>query len=154
MRCRTLWLVFGLLAAGCMEGQKAAPVSRTPSPYTRLGGTAGLEKVVDHFVARAAASTELRPPLREAFRGEDVGPLKQRLVRGLGAALGGPYPGTLEDLRRTLLSLSEDTGYQDMGVLLGLLDRAMEDADVGPRARQDVLAALKPLRQPPEKEEA
>jgi truncated hemoglobin YjbI len=149
MRCRAHWLVFGLLVAGCMEGKKEAPLPRTPSLYTRMGGTVVLEKVVDRFVARASTSTELREPVRDAFRNQDAAKLKQRLVRRFGAALGGPYPGTVDDLGRTIRSLGEDVTSQDMGVLLGILDKAVDDEGVGPHTRKEVMTTLAPVRNPP-----
>jgi truncated hemoglobin YjbI len=149
MRCRARWLLFVLLVAGCMEGQKQNPLSRTPSAYTRLGGTVPLEKIVDRFAARARESAELGQPLRDAFRDQDAAQLKQRLVRRLGAALGGPYPGSVDDLARTFRSLADDVSSQDLAALLTLLDRAMDDEGVGPDTRKEVMTTLAPVRNPP-----
>jgi truncated hemoglobin YjbI len=147
MKCRACWLLVALIVVGCMEGQKKAPLPRKPSLYTDLGGDAKLEVVVDKFVERAAASSRLREPIRAAFQGEDTTDLKRQLVRRLGAALGGPYPGTKKDLQQFLVSLagSEEVNAEDMNVLLGLLDQAMKDAGVG-RARKEVMTSLEEVR--------
>ena len=145
MKGRLSGLLLPLIVAGCMEGQKQAPVPRRPSLYTDVGETR-LEKVAEHFVARASASPRLREPVRAAIREADEGPLKNRLVRRLGAVLGGPYPGGLEDLRQFFVSLAPDLDSKDMAVLLGLLDRSLEDSAVGPRSRQEVMTILEPLR--------
>jgi truncated hemoglobin YjbI len=140
-------LLLPFLAAGCLEGQKPNPLPRTPSVYTRMGGTAKLETVVDSFVDLAAASTDLPEPIRDHFRGPDTAKLKKGLVRQLGAALGGPYHGTLEELKRALGSPDQEVTSKDAAVLLRLLDRAMESSEVPGDVRQQVLAALQPLRQ-------
>jgi hypothetical protein len=149
MKSRASWLVLPLLLAGCMEGQKQAPEVRRPSLYTQLGGAAGLEKIVDRLATRGAGAPELSAPVREAFREPDERQ-KERLVRQLGAALGGPYHGTLADLRKALvLSEDEEPTPQDLDVLLRLLDGALTDSGVGPRLRQETMTALGPLRNLP-----
>src|SRR5215471_17038475 len=78
-----------LLLAGCMEQPKPKPLPRTPSLYTRLGGSARLEKIADAFVAEVQKTDAVREPIKEAFR-EDPEARQQALVHHLGAACGGP----------------------------------------------------------------
>jgi truncated hemoglobin YjbI len=146
MRRRAFWLVFAVVVAGCMEGQKSKPLPRKPSLYTNLGGTAKLEQIVARFVTRVAEDSQLREPVRNAFQWADVTGLEGELVRRLGAVLGGPYPGTLENLRELFTSEVEDLTADDMGALLKLLDAAMADVGCRTSDRQDAMKTLAPLR--------
>jgi hypothetical protein len=129
-----------------MEMKKPQPLPRSPSLYTSVGGTLKLEEVVKRWAALAKGSTELRPPLRQALQDDSV---QEHLVRLLGGALGGPYPGTLDDLRRFFASPGAAESPQEMATLLGLLEKAMQESGEGPRTTKDVMTALAPLRTAP-----
>jgi truncated hemoglobin YjbI len=144
MKLRAYWLL-PLIVVGCMESQKPDPLPRRPSLYTRLGGEAKMEQIVDGFVERAAAAKELPPPIREAFAQEDNGALKVQLVRRLAAALGGPYPGTLVDLQQVFTSLDDKVTTRDMTLLVGMLDKAMADAGCRADDRKAAMTTLAPL---------
>lgn len=151
MRRRAFLFLAVALAAGCMEGQHPGPLPRNPSLYTQMGGSAKLKEVVSRFLALAGTAPEVREPIRAAFSGPGVVELNQKLARQLAAALGGPSPGTLEDLGKTLKSLPGEPTPADIEALLNVLDKAMQECDLGERTRKEILDALAPLKAAPEK---
>jgi hemoglobin len=66
------------------------------SLYARIGGEAALTKVVDEFVARAAANPKVNFTRNGTWQATDaaVQRLKQHLVAFLGGAFGGPQKYT------------------------------------------------------------
>ena len=144
MRRRTCWLLLALIVAGCMERKKETPLPRQPSLYTRLGGTARLETVANRFLALAASSPELSEPIRQAIRDADHARQKARLVRSLGAALGGPYPGTQTDLSDFFDSLGVEITAPDRAVLLSLLNQALKEAGCRADDRKEAITTIEP----------
>jgi truncated hemoglobin YjbI len=143
MRCRASLLIVVLFVVGCMEGQKAAPVSRSPSLYSHLGGEAKIQQVVDRFAERAATTAELGEPIKTAIQEN-----KSQLVQQLSAALGGPRSGGMKGLQDVFGPLGE-LSPEDRKRLLGLLDKALAESEVGKRTRDEVMKALAPLERPP-----
>jgi hemoglobin len=93
MRRYLLGVALVLLATTTMfAGQ--APAKK--SLYDRIGGEAALTKVVDEFVARAAANPKVNFTRKGKFVTSDaaVKTLKTHLVNFLGSAFGGPQKYT------------------------------------------------------------
>ncbi len=69
---------------------------RKKSLYDRIGGQAALTKVVDDFVARAAANPKVNFTRNGTWNASDaaVKTLKMHLVNFLGSAFGGPQKYT------------------------------------------------------------
>jgi len=69
--------------------------TRTETPYTRLGGHAGVERAVGALYVRVWADPELGP----YFHRTDLDAQRRRLTQLLSAALGGPDAYTGKGLR-------------------------------------------------------
>jgi hemoglobin len=144
-RCRLMVLCLLVLAgvSGCMEGSKPDPLKRD-SLYDRLGGTSGIRRIVDDFVANVAADASIKQRLRRHFREGDVDGLKQKLVDQIAQASGGPrlYKGkNMRDAHRGL-KISD----ADFDALVSDLVKALDDNKVNPAAKKELLDLLGPLR--------
>ena len=73
------------------------------SLYDRIGGEAALTKVVDEFVAKAAANPKVNFTRNGKFALSDaaVKTLKMHLVNFLGSAFGGPQKYTGRSMRES-----------------------------------------------------
>lgn len=125
----TRYLILLLLVVGCIEQPKPHPVVRKPSLYARIGGYDKVEAIVEDFSKRQGNSV---------FKEERV---KRRLIEHLSAALGGPWSGGPEELRRFLLDIDHQQGAAE--IMRGL-EQSIRATDLGERTLSEVLAALQP----------
>ncbi len=81
----------------------AEQATMTKSLYDRIGGQAALTKVVDDFVARAAANPKVNFTRNGMWVASDaaVKTLKIHLVNFLGSAFGGPQKYTGRTMRES-----------------------------------------------------
>jgi truncated hemoglobin YjbI len=88
-----LGVTIALLATATAFAEQAATKK---SLYDRIGGQAALTKVVDDFVARAAANPKVNFTRNGTWNASDaaVKTLKVHLVNFLGSAFGGPQKYT------------------------------------------------------------
>ena len=88
-----LGLTIALLATATAFAEQA---TTKKSLYDRIGGQAALTKVVDDFVARAAANPKVNFTRNGTWNASDaaVKTLKMHLVNFLGSAFGGPQKYT------------------------------------------------------------
>ena len=106
------------LIAGCMEGTKPNPLPRSPgnaagSLYQRMGGAAGMRKIVDDFCIEVIQNDKVREVHKKHFR-EDDGSLKQKLREQFGEEAGGPekYTGK-SDAKVAVVAINVNTGKDD-----------------------------------------
>jgi hemoglobin len=110
------------------------------SLYERLGENAAITAVVDDFVARCAADDRINAK----FARTDVPRLKAMLVDQICEATGGPCTYTGRDMRTTHDGMGVTAGEFD--ALVGNLVVALDQAGVGAAEKDDLLAALAPMR--------
>lgn len=126
-------VVATLLGALCACATRpAAP----PTLYERLGGTPKLELVVARLVDRAAAG-DLTGDAAPAA-------LKRSLVQQLCQVSGG---GCLQDLPAAGAAADLRINDPRFDPLVGLLREELDRAHVPPRAKDELLRVLAPLRQ-------
>ncbi len=147
-----------ILCFGCMEGQKPNPIPRSSekeSParvaeigsegkakplYQRLGGAAGIRKIVDDFCANVLASESIREVHKKHFREGDVEGLKKKLRDQFGEETGGPekYAGkNMKDAHKGL-GITE----ADFGALVAALVMALDLNKVAPDDQKELLTKL------------
>ena len=110
------------------------------SLYERLGEHAAITAVVDDFVARCAADDRINAK----FARTDVPRLKQMLVDQICEATGGPCTYTGRDMRTTHDGMRVTAGEFD--ALVGNLVATLDQAGVGTAEKDELLAALAPMR--------
>lgn len=110
------------------------------SLYERLGENAAITAVVDDFVARCAADDRINAK----FARTDVPRLKQMLVDQICEATGGPCTYTGRDMRTTHDGMGVTAGEFD--ALVGNLVVTLDQAGVGGAEKDELLAALAPMR--------
>ena len=137
MKLTTLSLVL-LILLGCAAGTQkpAAPTAASATTlYDELGGTAGITKVVDLFLARINSDARINT----LFAKTDHNDLRRLVIEQLCAGSGGPckYSGRSMEEAHSGLNLTN----ADFSAFMGDLVAAMEEAKV-PLAQQNKLIAL------------
>ena len=120
-----------------------------PSLYDRLGGSAGITKVVDDFVALGAKNPKVNftrkgHPNEWEPTDENVALLKKRLVEFVGSATGGP----VEYTGRDMVSVHKGMGItnEEFDALAADLKQAMDQNKVGTKEQQQLLEAVEGTR--------
>jgi hemoglobin len=135
-----LWmgLLMAVLIAGCSSMSQQSMADK--SLYERLGGKEAITAVVDDFVGRVAADKRINGFFVKA----NVPRLKMMLVDQICEATGGPCKYTGRDMK---------SAHQGMGItnadfdaLVGDLVASLDKFKVGEREKQELLAALGPMR--------
>ena len=132
-------LTFALLALlGCAGSTEkpVAPANAAPATlYGELGGTAGITKVVDLFLARLNGDARINT----LFAKTDHNDLRRLVIEQLCAGTGGPctYTGRSMEEAHSGLNLTN----ADFSAFMGDLVAAMDEAKV-PLAQQNKLIAL------------
>jgi hemoglobin len=136
-----------LLIAGCHSSSTSTAVepaagaaAATPTLYDRLGGATGVHAVVDRFAANLQADTRIN----HYFADTDFEPFKASLANLIEQTAGGPQKYTGRDMKTTHAGLGI-TGA-DFDALIEDLSRALDQQSVGEREKNELLAALMPLR--------
>ena len=131
-------LGFLLLAVGCASTMQQSMADK--SLYERLGGKEAITAVVDDFVARVAADKRIN----SFFAKANVPRLKMMLVDQICEATGGPCKYTGRDMKTTHKGMGITNA--DFDALVGDLVASLDKFKVGEREKQELLAALGPMR--------
>ena len=147
-----------LLSAGCMEGHKPNPVARTgarpldargeiqavgegkkKSLYERMGGEAGVHKLVDDFCVAVVANPNYPEAHKKHFR-EDDGTLKKKLIEQFGEEAGGPQKYTGKSMKDAHKGLGITEA--DFAALVDALTAALKQNNVRPDDQKEFLIKL------------
>jgi hemoglobin len=127
-----------LLAAGCTSTMQQSMADK--SLYERLGGKDAITAVVDDFVGRVAADKRINGFFAKA----NVPRLKMMLVDQICEATGGPCKYTGRDMKAAHKGMGITNA--DFDALVGDLIATLDKFKVGEREKQELLAALAPMR--------
>jgi hemoglobin len=130
------FVLLTLLGCAAPTQKPAAPASAGPtSLYDELGGTAGISKVVDLFLARINGDARINT----LFAKTDHNDLRRLVIEQLCEGSGGPckYTGRSMEEAHSGLNLTN----ADFSAFMGDLVAAMDEAKV-PLAQQNKLIAL------------
>ena len=127
-----------LLAVGCSSTMQQSMVDK--SLYERLGGKDAITAVVDDFVGRVAADNRIN----KFFAKANVPRLKMMLVDQICEATGGPCKYTGRDMKAAHKGMGITNA--DFDALVGDLVATLDKFKVGDREKQELLAALGPMR--------
>ena len=127
-----------LLAAGCSSTMQQSTADK--SLYERLGGKDAITAVVDDFVGRVAADNRIN----KFFAKANVPRLKMLLVDQICEATGGPCKYTGHDMKAAHKGMAITNA--DFDALVGDLVATLDKFKVGEREKQELLAALGPMR--------
>jgi len=137
MKLTTLVVVLLTLlgCAGSTEKPVAPTGAGTTTLYVELGGTAGITKVVDLFLARINGDARINT----LFAKTDHNDLRRLVIEQLCEGSGGPckYTGRSMEEAHSGLNLTN----ADFSAFMGDLVAAMDEAKV-PLAQQNKLIAL------------
>lgn len=135
-----LWmgLLMAVFIAGCSSMSQQSMADK--SLYERLGGKKAITAVVDDFVGRVAADKRING----FFAGANVPRLKMTLVDQICEATGGPCKYTGRDMKSTHQGMGITNA--DFDALVGDLVASLDKFKVGEREKQELLAALGPMR--------
>jgi hemoglobin len=132
-----LFFITGIVGGCATETTTTAP---SGSLYQRLGGKPAITAVVDDFVGRVAADNRINA----RFANTNVPRFKTNLVDQICQATGGPCTYTGKDMK---------TAHAGMGItnaefdaLVGDLVATLNKFKVGDREKNELLAALGPMR--------
>jgi hemoglobin len=138
----TLLAVAALALLGCAGPQEKPSAAAAPAPapaaatlYGELGGTEGITKVVDLFLARINGDARINT----LFAKTDHNDLRRLVIEQLCEGSGGPckYTGRSMEEAHSGLNLTN----ADFSAFMGDLVAAMDEAKV-PLAQQNKLIAL------------
>jgi hemoglobin len=131
-------LGFLLLTAGCASTMQQSMADK--SLYERLGGKDAITAVVDDFVSRVAEDKRINGFFAKA----NVPRLKMMLVDQICEATGGPCKYTGRDMKAAHKGMGITNA--DFDALVGDLVATLDKFKVGEREKQELLAALGPMR--------
>ncbi|MBL8300396.1 MAG: group 1 truncated hemoglobin [Rhodanobacteraceae bacterium] len=108
--------------------------------YSRLGGAAGVEAVVDAALRRIHG--DLR--INIFFEKSDLADVRRLLIEQICAATGGPctYSGRSMEEAHSGMNLTD----QDFDIFVEDLVAAMTEVKVSPELQQELLALFGPMR--------
>ena len=133
-------IAVNLSACASMGGGET---SAMPSLYKRLGGREGIAPVVGDFTANMAAD----PRVNERFKGmkpEAVEKFKSNLADQICDAAGGPCSYLGKDMKATHQGMQITEAKWNATV--ENLTKALDKNNVDAKAKQELLAALGPLK--------
>jgi hemoglobin len=114
-----------------------------PSLYKRLGGREGIATVVGDFTANMAAD----PRVNERFKGmkpEAVEKFKSNLADQICDAAGGPCSYVGKDMKATHQGMKITEA--EWNATVENLTKALDKNNVDAKAKQELLAALGPMK--------
>lgn len=123
---------------------ESAKSAAQPSLYQRLGGEAGITKVVNDFVTIVAADENIKEKHRKHFLEGDVALLKKKLVDQIGEATGGPQKYTGKNMKDAHKGL--EITNKDFNALAADLVKALDMNKVPEDAKKELLAMLETMR--------
>jgi hemoglobin len=138
-------LLLSLLVAACAGGPRKVAPARTAAQdsaalYKDLGGTPGIERVVDATLAIVHAD----PHINLFFENSDIPDLRRLLVEQICAATGGPcvYTGRTMEESHSGMGLTDE----DFDRFVADMVAAMDGLSVPKELQQRLLALLGPMR--------
>lgn len=143
MKCARYFLLItvgALVLSGCAGKDEKMMMAKEKSLYERLGGKEAITAVVDDFIKRVAADSQIN----RFFASTDIPKLKANLVDQLCEATGGPCQYKGKDMK---------TAHRGMGVTNAHFDAmgndmaaALNHLKVPEKEKNEVLAALGSMR--------
>jgi hemoglobin len=138
------WLVIlglGVAVTGCntMEASTGKMMSEK-SLYDRLGGKPAITAVVDDFVGRVAADSRINGKFATA----NIPRLKTMLTEQICQASGGPCTYTGRDMKTAHAGMGISS--EEFDALVGDLVAALNKFKVGEQEKNELLAALGPMK--------
>jgi len=133
-------IAVNLSACASMGGGET---SAMPSLYKRLGGREGIATVVGDFTANMAAD----PRVNERFKGmkpEALEKFKSNLADQICDAAGGPCSYVGKDMKATHAGMKITEA--EWNATVENLVKALDKNNVDAKAKQELLAALGPLK--------
>ena len=133
-------IAVNLSACASMGGGQT---SAMPSLYKRLGGREGIALVVGDFTANMAAD----PRVNERFKGmkpEAVEKFKSNLADQICDAAGGPCSYLGKDMKTTHQGMKITEA--EWSATVENLTKALDKNNVDAKAKQELLAALGPMK--------
>ena len=133
-------IAVNLSACASMGGGQT---SAMPSLYKRLGGREGIALVVGDFTANMAAD----PRVNERFKGmkpEAVEKFKSNLADQICDASGGPCSYVGKDMKTTHQGMKITEA--EWNATVENLTKALDKNNVDAKAKQELLAALGPMK--------
>jgi hemoglobin len=132
-----------MVLAAVLCGCAPVPARQAPAPdalYLSLGGTAGIERLVDATLARVHA--DLRINL--FFENTDLADLRSLLIEQICSASGGPcvYTGRSMEEAHSGMNLSNE----DFSAFVEDLVAAMNEATVAASTQEQVLGLFGPMK--------
>src|ERR1700757_637665 len=137
---RRIGFPLALIAALALGACQQMGMTPQKSLYDRLGGKDAITAVVDDFVGRVAADKRINGFFAKA----NVPRLKTMLVDQICEATGGPCKYTGRDMKATHKGMGITNA--DFDALVGDLVATLDKFKVGEREKQELLAALGPMR--------
>jgi hemoglobin len=136
-----LLLALGIvLFGGCASKHDTAMMPKEKSLYERLGGKEAITVVVDDFIKRVAADSQIN----RFFATTDIPKLKTNLVDQLCEASGGPCKYKGKDMKTAHKGLGVSNAHFDaMG---NDMVAALNAAKVPEKEKNEVLALLGSMR--------
>lgn len=126
--------------AGCKSDSSAAPSNK--SLYERLGGHPAVVKVVDDFVAKAAANPKVNffrkgHPNEWKPQGDEVAVFKKHLVQFIEAATGGPKNYEGKDMKKTHTGM--EITEAEWGAIAADLEAVLDANKVPPKEHAELM---------------
>lgn len=143
LRIAACLLISSTVLMACNKNDNTTPVGS--ELYQRLGGNAGITKVVDDGVGIVVADPQLAPYFAITIQSQErVDDLKANLVDLLGQTVGGPevYSGLSMKAAHVGMGISDD----DFTKFLVDFTQALQDNGVSPDDQATIGAALESLR--------
>jgi len=138
------WLVIlglGVAVSGCNTMESSTGKMMTEkSLYDRLGGKPAITAVVDDFVGRVAADTRINGKFATA----NIPRLKTMLVDQICQASAGPCTYTGRDMKTAHAGMG--ISGEEFDALVGDLVATLNKFKVGEREKNELLAALGPMK--------
>ncbi|MCL5256021.1 MAG: group 1 truncated hemoglobin [Gammaproteobacteria bacterium] len=135
---------FNLVGLACMSVLSVAAVPgplahASDSLYDALGGTTGIEKLVEELLFNVAEDRRIR----HHFMDIDVVRLHEKLSEQICELAGGPCTYTGDDMVKSHTGM--DVTRSDFNALVEGLQLAMDDLNISISAQNRLLALLAPM---------
>lgn len=136
---RLLSVMLAAIVGGCASAPPS-PAPPSDALYRSLGGTPGIERLVDASLARVHA--DLRINL--FFENTDLADLRRLLIEQICAASGGPciYTGRSMEEAHSGMNLS----HEDFDAFVEDLVAAMNEVALAASAQEQVLGLFGPMK--------
>ena len=137
----SMTILLGIVFTACKKDSSAPPVSAL---YTRLGGNAGITKVINDFIGNVVGDTVINKFFAITVQSQErVDDLKMNLVDLVGQTVGGTEKYTGLSMKAAHIGMGiKDKHFQ---ALVGDLVKSLKSNGVSDADIQTIGAALAPL---------